>query len=418
MGYRFRQRLSGALLRLLARGAQRFSQSLALRLRSEAVRIAPDSWRNYLARGEQLYFELTRYAEALEDAEAGLSLTKESPALYELRAMIFLSQGEHERALADFDRLKLRWPGRPDLSFLRALCLKSLGRKGGALEEFENDLKTSPLHLESLQGKAQCLYNIGRNEEALKTADFGLEHYPGDAELLEAAVQARLALDRAGEALLFANRLVAAAGDSAFARHLRANALEEEGQLERALKDRQQSVKLDPAAAAYWNRLAVLYGRLGKPRAAAKCLRKAVRLDPGSVTLRLNLGLSLEDTGDLLGALGEFDAAVRLDNKNPDHYYYRGRALFAMDRPDEGERDLTLAIKMTNVDPHYFYLRGKIYEQKKELAKALADYTRAIELDPKCGPAYERRGAVYFDLGDKEKAREDSKAARDLMYGG
>lgn len=29
----------------------------------------------------------------------------------------------------------------------------------------------------------------------------------------------------------------------------------------------------------------------------------------------------------------------------------------------------------------------------------------AIALDPECGPAYERRGAVYFDLGEKTKAR-------------
>lgn len=386
----------------------------ALRLYGAAIRLAPACWRNYYLRAKFLYLGLDRILEALEDVEAAFSLKQNSVDLYELRAAIYIDQDEFKKAMADLTKIEQHWPGRPDTRVLRGLCLQALKRPESALTDLEADLQRNPVRLESLRGKAQCLNTLERYKEALETSNWGLKLAPTDEELLDCSVTALLALGKPGEALQLANRLVTASRCAASAYSLRAEALEDDGQLQRALKDRQQTVKLDSKQAGYWNRLGILYGRMDNPRAAAKCLSRAVKLDPEGPALHFNRGMALEESGDLLGALGEFDAALRLDNSDPDYYYFRARALLEMDRPDDSARDLDLAIKMTAEDPHYFYLRGKVYEKKQDLTKALADYNRAIELDPKCGPAYERRGAVYFDLGEKAKAREDSLKARHL----
>jgi tetratricopeptide (TPR) repeat protein len=45
---------------------------------------------------------------------------------------------------------------------------------------------------------------------------------------------------------------------------------------------------------------------------------------------------------------------------------------------------------------------------------ALADYTKAIELDPRSATAYTNRGAVKYDLGDKQGALADHTIAIEL----
>ncbi|OHA62761.1 MAG: hypothetical protein A2117_01450 [Candidatus Wildermuthbacteria bacterium GWA2_46_15] len=386
----------------------------ALRLHSAAIRLAPACWRRYYHRAEFLFLHQDCMVEALEDVEVAFSLTKKNPNLYKLRAVIYMALGEHAKAMDDFTELNRTWPGRCEMRYLRGLCLQLLGRPVSALTDFEADLGRNPVSLDSLQGKAECLLSDDRFKEAAETAAWGLKLKPDHEELLTAAVRAHLGLGKAGEALQFANRLIPASNCAAYAYNLRANALEARDETERALKDREQAVKLDPKSPAYWNQLGILYGKVDKPKAAVKCLNKAIKLDPDVAALHLNRGMALEEEGDLIGALADYDAAVRMDDRDPDNYYFRARALLEFDRPDDSERDLDLAIKLTDQDPHCFFLRGKVYEKKKELAKAIQDYTRAIDLDPKCAPAYERRGAVYFDLGDKERARADSTKARQL----
>lgn len=386
----------------------------ALRLHSAAIRLAPSCWRNYYSRAQLLFQQLERPVEALEDVEAALSLNKNAPDLYELRAVIYMSLGEHEKAMNDFTALNKDWPRRSETRFLRGICLQVLGRPVSALTDFEADLERNPVRLDSLQGKAECLLEEERFKDAAETAAWGLKLQPDHEELLTAAVLAQLRLGKDEEALQLANRLVPASNCAAYAYNLRANALEARDETARALKDRQQAVKLEPQSPAYWNQLALLYSRLDKHKASVKCLNKAIKLDPAVAALHFNRGMALEAEGDLLGALADYDAAVRLDDRDPDNYCFRAHALLEFDRPDDSERDLDLAIKLTDQDPHCFLLRGKVYERKKELVKAIQDYTRAIGLDPKCAPAYERRGAVYFDLGDKERARADSAKARQL----
>lgn len=386
----------------------------ALRLYARAISMAPAAWRHYYGRASLLFFDLDRAVEALEDVEAALSLKKNSPELYELRAVIYMNRGEHKKALYDLCKLHDDWPGRPETLCLRGLCLMQFDRYTEALADFEADLARDPTWLESIRGKAECLIEIDKFESAAETADWGFKLAPADEGLLTLGVRARLSLGDGEGALQLANRLVPASRCAPYAYSLRADALELVKEPARALKDREQAVKLDPKATGYWNRLALLYGKMEKPRAALKCFNKALKLAPESSVLHLNRGMQLDELDDTVGALADYDAAVRLNDRDADAYYFRARALFDLERTDDSARALALAIKLDDKDPYHFYLRGKIYEKKAELTKAIEDYTRAIELDPKCGPAYERRGAVYFDLGEKAKAREDSQEAKRL----
>ncbi|MEY3401050.1 MAG: hypothetical protein RLZZ86_665, partial [Cyanobacteriota bacterium] len=46
---------------------------------------------------------------------------------------------------------------------------------------------------------------------------------------------------------------------------------------------------------------------------------------------------------------------------------------------------------------------------------AIDDYNQAIKFNPNYAQAYARRGIVYYQLGDKQKAREDLQRAAQLF---
>ena len=58
--------------------------------------------------------------------------------------------------------------------------------------------------------------------------------------------------------------------------------------------------------------------------------------------------------------------------------------------------------------------RGNVYYNLGEKQKALEDYNQALKLDPNYVHAYHNRGLVYYNLGEKQKALEDYNQALKL----
>ncbi|PMB10133.1 hypothetical protein CEN48_21790, partial [Fischerella thermalis CCMEE 5282] len=54
-----------------------------------------------------------------------------------------------------------------------------------------------------------------------------------------------------------------------------------------------------------------------------------------------------------------------------------------------------------------FYIQGQYRHIKGDPQGAIAAYTEAIKLNPQYAEAYNGRGLVHFDLGDKQKAIAD-----------
>jgi tetratricopeptide (TPR) repeat protein len=75
-----------------------------------------------------------------------------------------------------------------------------------------------------------------------------------------------------------------------------------------------ESVQLDPASSAAWQRLGLtlLFG-LGETAEAVGALEEAVRLDPGDASARLGLALALQAAGRAAEAPSALDEALRLD---------------------------------------------------------------------------------------------------------
>ena len=147
------------------------------------------------------------------------------------------------------------------------------------------------------------------------------------------------------------------------------------------------------------------------------------------------------DTGDLEGAIADYDEAIRLDPGYALAYYNRGNTRFGMaiskgrsptatrrsastlsTRPTSTTEamsavpsatctgaiaDFNEAIRLNPENTQALYNRGLTRRDKRDREGAIADYNEAIRLDPGNADAFVVRGAVRFDKHDLEGAIAD-----------
>ena len=131
-------------------------------------------------------------------------------------------------------------------------------------------------------------------------------------------------------------------------------------------------------------------------------------------------GVEKFDRGDFLGAIDEYNSAIKADPENARAYYKRALANYAVYRVDAAIADADSAIQR---DPHIdanpqsvleWILRGLRKWRGKDSDGALADLERALQLDPKSARAYANRGAIKNDKHDLDGALADYNRAIEL----
>jgi tetratricopeptide (TPR) repeat protein len=127
-------------------------------------------------------------------------------------------------------------------------------------------------------------------------------------------------------------------------------------------------------------------------------------------------GFELYKKGKTGGALAEYEEALKLDPRNPDAWFWRGRVFLVQKDLDRALSDFerTLLLKPDHVSAHDNM--GWIYTQKGDREKAIHHLTQAIRLKPDNAWAYFNRGRLLFQKGEKEAALRDSQKACDLGH--
>lgn len=143
----------------------------------------------------------------------------------------------------------------------------------------------------------------------------------------------------------------------------------ESGDLNRAIADYTEAIKLDPRYAPAYSRRASAWVKKHEYRRAIADYTAAIQLEPDQPATYLLRGSAWSRQGDHAPAMADFDQAIRLAPNDAGAYIARA---------SEWEKDL-------------------------KAEQALADYQRAIALDPRSIPAYEGRGRIWRKGGENEK---------------
>ena len=160
---------------------------------------------------------------------------------------------------------------------------------------------------------------------------------------------------------------------------------------------------------AYDNRGEARYAS-GDVNGALADFDRAIQLDPSYANAYDNRGTARLEKGDTSGALADYTLAIRLDPRRSTAYYNRGK-IKAKGDPDGALADYQQAIALNPEYAAAYNARGRVYQAKGDLNAALADYTRAIDLNREYANAYNNRGTVRRTMGDLAGAMEDFNLA-------
>ena len=140
--------------------------------------------------------------------------------------------------------------------------------------------------------------------------------------------------------------------------------------------------KSNKSAEGYFN-AAVLYEECGDAVKADHAYRDALSVNPNFAPSHVNIGEMLYKAGNLTGAQGEFDTALRLDPKNVQAY--NDVALMTFERARQGS-------------------------DKAAYADAIGKLRRALAIDSDSIQAYSLLALIYFQLAESDRAKLDLAA--------
>jgi tetratricopeptide (TPR) repeat protein len=248
----------------------------------------------------------------------------------------------------------------------------------GAITELSRAIELNPRYVEAFFFRGQCLFLNSDIDKALSDYD----------KVIELAPRAP------GVERIYNNRSVI---------------LISKGDLEKALKDLEQAITLNPNyAEAYSNRGLIHFFRNDKT-AATSDYEKSLALDPKSPATYINRGIIFYENGNLVRAIIDFNRAVELAPNTARAYVNLG-VLHVLN----GEIDLAIAHlkKAYSLDPSSFAetTSGIMSTPFKTLQGFIASH-------PTNARAYEARGLLRLVQGRKAEAKEDFARSVELNPG-
>ena len=106
-------------------------------------------------------------------------------------------------------------------------------------------------------------------------------------------------------------------------------------------------------------------------------------------------------------AIQYYSKAIRYDPESVEAYNNRGAAYYNKGLYDLALKDYESAYRLNPDDAVSLYNIGEWYALTGQYRLALNYLNRAVAIEPRLATAYVCRGAVFLNLGDKEKAREE-----------
>jgi Flp pilus assembly protein TadD len=122
-------------------------------------------------------------------------------------------------------------------------------------------------------------------------------------------------------------------------------------------------------------------------------------------------GIAAYRSGDFLGAIGNFDEAIRLNPNDAQSYNIRGNVWDELGIYERALADYDEAIRIDPNNPAVFHDRAILWQRRGELDKALIDLDRAIRFSFSDASMYCDRGLVWYQKGRHDRAIADFNQA-------
>jgi tetratricopeptide (TPR) repeat protein len=160
------------------------------------------------------------------------------------------------------------------------------------------------------------------------------------------------------------------------------------------------------SAAAYVNR-AEERMHIGDVDRAITDYTEAIRLDPQVAEYYHQRGVAWMSKEDYDRAIADCNEAIRLAPESSPNWFLRGTLWINKCEFDRAIADFSEVIRTHPTSAPPYQLRGYAWLSKGEFDRAIADLDETIRLDPEYDLAYLHRGMAWSQKGDKQRAKTD-----------
>lgn len=112
-------------------------------------------------------------------------------------------------------------------------------------------------------------------------------------------------------------------------------------------------------------------------------------------------------SGDLQGALKDYNMTISLRPRYADSYINRGNVKKSMGDVQGAMADFATAVRLNPNDPLAYNNRGALRMRTGDLTGATADFNKAMQLNPGESLAYINMGVLFLGTGDYGRAKEE-----------
>lgn len=141
----------------------------------------------------------------------------------------------------------------------------------------------------------------------------------------------------------------------------------------------------------------------------------AIRLDTGNALAHADRGILLAtQKADMRRAIADFSRALALVPDNAATLVLRGNAYASVGENGRALADLDRAAALAPDNPRAFMVRGLVKARLGDMQSAFADYDTALSIDPKYVDALVNRAAIHSMQGNMERAIADLDRALEL----
>ena len=176
--------------------------------------------------------------------------------------------------------------------------------------------------------------------------------------------------------------------DNILARISLGNALQRAGQINEAMEQYREVLRLDPNQEHANLDLGAALAMTGQLQEATNCFARALRSRPDWSGTHLNLARALFELGDFSGALTHYAEAVRLDSNAVVAFTSLAGDLSARGKSDEAVRYYLEALRFNPADAEAHYHLGLEWLQRGRTDEAMASLREAVRLKPDLADAH------------------------------
>jgi tetratricopeptide (TPR) repeat protein len=342
------------------------------------------------------------YAEAAKYLERALEINSEHILAQNLLGIIYKNTGEYEKAVDVFRKALLKYPNYAELRNNLGETLYKMGIYDEAEDQLKQAVKLNREYAIAYYNLSFVYGEVGRDEEAALAYNRAVEINPSftkfnkslvidsseaNAPKREAEVEG-MSEDRKEEA--FFNL---------------AKVYKLKGYTDDAITQIKRAITYNAKKPQYYSFFGELLIKKGLVKDAVEVFKQTLKLDPGFVEAKVNIGRAYREMKEFEKARGVLDA---IQEENPDYpklELERGIILYREDRITEAVKLFKNHLLREPYDDDARYYLGICYYKEKDYDNAIMELRRALELVPH----YIKKPEVnlYLGLVLTDKGRND-----------